>query len=224
MYKKMETIIVPSIIAKSQEELIERINRVKDHVKIVQLDLMDGSFVPNKSIDFDFQLPDTRCSFEAHLMVDDPLAWIKKHGKKVDTILTHIESCEDPKQIITAIKNLGKKAGLVVKPETPLGKIKGFLNIIDEVLIMTVKPGDYGGEFLPETLNKVRHLREISHDIDIEVDGGITPDTIKRAYDAGANMFVSGSFIIGSDDIDTAVAELKKEVELDGEKRHDKTT
>lgn len=217
--------IIPSIIAKDQEEMVERINRVKDHVKIIQLDVMDSSFVPNRSIDFDFQLPDTGCSFEAHLMVDDPLEWIKKHGKKVDTILAHIESCEHPKKVIDAIKGLGKKAGLVLKPETSLGKIKGFIHIIDEVLVMTVKPGHYGGEFLPATLDKVRHLRHISQEIGIEVDGGITPDTIRRAHDAGANMFVSGSFIMESEDTKKAIEALQdaleKEVNPDGSEGQD---
>ena len=216
--------IIPSIIAKNQEDMVERINKVKDHVNIIQLDVMDGIFVPNRSIDFDFHLPDTKCSFEAHLMVDDPLVWIKKHGEKVDTILVHVESCEEPKKVIGVIKSLDKKAGLVLKPETPLGKIKGFLHIVDEVLVMTVKPGNYGGEFLPETLDKVNHLREISQEMDIEVDGGITLDTIKQAHDAGANMFVSGSFIMGSDNIGAAVTALKKEVETDGKVRQDKTT
>ena len=206
----MKIEIIPSIIAKSQDDMVERINRVKDHVKTIQLDVMDGNFVPNRSIDFDFHLPETQCSFEAHLMVDDPLAWINKHGKKVDTILVHIESCEEPKKVIGAIKRLKKKAGFVLKPETPLGKIKGFLSIVDEVLVMTVKPGDYGGKFIPETLDKVRHLRNLSQEIDIEVDGGITTDTIRQAHDAGANMFVSGSFIIGSEDIGAAVTALEK--------------
>lgn len=201
--------IIPAIIAKNQVELDNRVRRVMDYVDLIQLDIMDGKFVPNTSIDFDFKLPETNCRFEAHLMIKKPNKWINKHFNKVDTILAHIESCDNPSKIINLTRNKGKKIGFVLNPETPVESIEEYLDDIDQVLIMTVNPGFYGSPFLPETLNKISKLREMKNDLDIEVDGGITDKTIRFVDKAGANMFVSGSYIIKSADVKKAIETLK---------------
>ena len=156
--------IIPAIIAKSQQELEEKINLVKDFADLIQLDIMDGIFVPNQSINFSFELPKTNCEFEVHLIVDDPDNWVKRNWQKVNTVLIPIESCEKPKEFIKFFKNpstrLGaRKIGFALNPETPLEAIKDYLDKINQVLIMTVNPGFYGSKFLPETLEKVRELR-----------------------------------------------------------------
>jgi ribulose-phosphate 3-epimerase len=202
--------IIPAIIAKSQQELKDKINLVKEYVEIVQLDVMDGEFVPNNSIDFDFKLPKANCFFEAHLMIKNPDEWVKKHIKKVDMVLAHIETCKKPKKLVDLVKDNGKNVGFVLNPETPLSTIMGFIDDIDQVLIMTVNPGFYGSPFLPEMLDKIKKLREFKSDLNIEVDGGITDETIHLVNKAGANMFVSGSYIVKSDDIRQAIASLKK--------------
>ena len=202
--------IIPAIIAKSQQELEDKINKVKEYVEIVQLDVMDGEFVPNNSIDFDFKLPKVNCFFEAHLMIKNPDEWVKKHIKKVDMVLAHIETCKKPKKLVDFVKDNGKDVGFVLNPETPLSTIMGFIDDIDQVLIMTVNPGFYGSPFLPEMLDKIKKLREFKSDLNIEVDGGVTNETIHLVDKAGANMFVSGSYIVKSDDIRQAIASLKK--------------
>ena len=204
--------IIPAIIAKNQEEFSKNILKVKDFVEIIQLDFMDGEFVPNTSIDFDFELPETKCSFEAHLMINNPLDWIKKNFEKVDTILVHFESCDNHREIISFVKSKNRRMGFVLNPETPISSIKKYLDEIDQVLIMTVNPGFYGSPFLPEVIDKISELRKISPNIDIEVDGGITDKTIELVNDAGTNLFVSGSFIVKSDDIKKAVEILKNKV------------
>ena len=204
-----EEIIIPAIIAKTQNELEEKIFKVKDFVEIIQLDLMDGKFVPNNSIDFDFKLPETNCHFEAHLMIKNPEKWIEKNHMKVDTILAHYESSDDPALIINLVKSKNKRVGFVLNPETPIQKIEKYLDELDQVLIMTVNPGFYGSPFLPEMLDKISALRKMEPDLDIEVDGGITPDTIQDVYKAGANMFVSGSYIIKSPNIKEAIDRIK---------------
>lgn len=207
----MERIIVPALIAASQEELDERLNRVKRHATRFQLDVMDGVFVPNHSLDFDFRVPGD-LAFEAHLMIQNPEEWIGQNSEKVHTILAHIESCRDPEGIIRKWRG-EKKIGFVLNPETPLDAITNVLDRIDQVLVMTVNPGFYGSPFLPETLDKVRELRALKPDLPIEVDGGITPDTIRQAHEAGANIFVSGSYIVKADDVKNAVATLQKRIE-----------
>lgn len=201
--------IIPAIIAKTQKELDERITKVMDFVDLIQLDFMDGRFVPNKSIDFDFKLPKTKCHFEAHLMINDPEVWIEKNYMKVDTILVHFESCKNHKKVIDLVKSKKKRMGFVLNPETSAKKIENYLNELDQVLIMTVNPGFYGSPFLPEMLDKISELRKMKSDLDIEVDGGITPETIYNVHRAGANMFVSGSYIVNAANVQMAIDKLK---------------
>ena len=108
------------------------------------------------------------------------------------------------------VKDENKKIGFVLNPQTNIRKIKKFLGKIDQVLIMTVNPGFYGSPFLPETLEKVKNLRDLKPEIDIEVDGGINDKTIILADRAGANMFVSGSYIVKSDNVEKAIFNLKR--------------
>lgn len=206
----MKKIVVPSLIAKTQEELDVLFPKVKDIAEFFQLDVMDGRFVSNSSLDFDLRLPSGKWRFEAQLMVEDPVNWVKKNGECVDTVLAQIESTENPKSFIEFVRNGNKKVGFALRPETEINKIEDYLDDIDQVLVMTVHPGFYGGEFLAETLDKVRKLRDRMPDLDIEVDGGIKPDTIVKAREAGANMFVCGSYLIQAD----TVEERMKRMEL----------
>lgn len=196
----MRNYIIPSIIAKNQQELDNLIGQVKGFSEIAQLDIMDGKFVENESINFEFTLPKSSLKYEVHLMINDPMGWIEKNHAKVDTILVHIETINDPDKIIDYVKSVNKKVGFALNPQTSIEIIKPYLDKIDEVLIMTVVPGRYGAPFLSDMLDKVRKIRELNQDIDIEVDGGISDKTIKDAHDAGANLFISGSYIIKSDD------------------------
>jgi ribulose-phosphate 3-epimerase len=146
-------------------------------------------------------------------MIKDPDKWINNHASKIDTILIHFESINDPITIINEVKEKNKKVGFVLNPETSVTKIENYLNYLDQVLIMTVNPGFYGSPFLPEMIDKISDLRKIKPDLNIEVDGGVVPDTIGLVDRAGANMFVSGSYIVKSKDVSKAIINLKKIVE-----------
>lgn len=210
----MKKQIVPAIIVNSQKELEESLKKIIDLVEIIQLDVMDGKFVPNESLNFDFKLPKTDRLFEAHLMIKDPIKWIEKNHKKVDTILIHFESCDDISRAIEFARNKNKRVGVVLNPETPIDAIKDILDKVDQVLIMTVNPGFYGSPFLPETVSKISELRKLKPEFDIEVDGGITDKTIEIVNKAGANMFVSGSYIMKSANAKNAIENLRKIVSL----------
>lgn len=199
--------IIPSVIAKSQPEMEEKINKVKDLVDYIQLDIMDGVFVPNESLNFDFKLPKIDSEFEAHLLIENPDGWVKRNWEKVDVILVPIESCKNPKEIINFLKGK-RQVGLSLNPETPLERIKDYLDEIDEVVILTVNPGFYGKKFLPEVLEKVKELRKLKPKLNIEVDGGINPETIKEAFEAGANFLISGSYIMNSQNPKEAINNL----------------
>lgn len=197
----MKKIILPSIIANSQKDLDERINNVKNSSGTFHLDIMDGKFVKNKSLMFDFKVL-KRKKYQAHLMVRNPVPWINKNEKKVKMIIFHPEPFKNNKkilEIIDLIKSKRRKIGLAINPGTSIEKIRPYLEHIDLVLIMTVNPGKYGSKFLPQTLKKVKQLKKIKPSLNIEVDGGINNKTIKKASNAGASIFVSGSYIQKSD-------------------------
>lgn len=206
----MKTEIIPALIAKTQEELDESVNKVKDYVKYLQLDVMDGQFVPNHSLDFKFELPENSCICEAHLMVAEPKEWIDNLLDIAELFLVHFESNDAIGETIEYVRKKGKKVGIVINPDTSAEQIEEYLDRIDQVLVMTVNPGFYGSGFLPEMLDKVKKLRELKPNLNIEVDGSINADTIKQAADAGANLFVSGSFIVKSEDPEKAVQTLRK--------------
>ena len=208
----MNNKIIPAIIAKNQNELDSKLARVINYVDLIQLDIMDNNFVPNSSLFFDFSLPKTNCKFEAHLMIKNPEEWIEKFGNKVDTILVHYESDFNIETLINLAKNLGKKFGFVLNPETKSQRISEYIDVLDQVLIMTVNPGFYGSTFLPDMLEKIREIRSMKETLNIEVDGGITDKTIKLVEDAGANMFVSGSYIVKSENVLLAIKNLKEKL------------
>lgn len=210
----MKKFIVPAVIAKTQNELDEIFDKISNHASLVQLDVMDGKFVPNSSLDFDFKLPEKNYQFEAHLMIESPMQWVEENGEKVDTVIAHFEAVNDPDAIIVSIKNKGKKAAFALNPETEIHQIKDYLLAIDQVLVMTVHPGFYGSRFLPEMLDKIRELRDLRPNLDIEVDGGIKPETIGMVDEAGANMFVSGSYLIRSVDVGERIDILKARIRV----------
>jgi ribulose-phosphate 3-epimerase len=208
----MKKFIIPAIIAKNQKELDISFKKVEKYSDIIQLDFMDGIFVKNHSIDFNFIIPKTECLLEAHLMVKHPLRWIEKNISTVDMILAHFETLLNPQKIVDVVRNEGKKIGFVLNPETSIDNIINFIDQLDQILIMTVNPGFYGSSFIPDMVEKISELRKLAPKIDIEVDGGITDKTINIVNNAGANMFVSGSYIIKSANIKTAFDTLKKEI------------
>lgn len=211
--KYMQTLVVPAIIAKTQSELNRMLSKVRKKVKRVQLDVMDGEFVPNTSLNFDFTLP-TGFEYEAHLMVKKPLKWVDKNADKVDIITMHVEPLKDIGAAIDYIKKKGVKLNLALIPKTKLDVITAYLKKINGILIMTVKPGSYciKKEFHPAPLEKVKKLREIDKVIPIEVDGCMNPKNIRLARDSGANIFASGSYVFKSNDVDRALKELEDAV------------
>ncbi|PIN99641.1 hypothetical protein COT72_05170 [archaeon CG10_big_fil_rev_8_21_14_0_10_43_11] len=205
--------IVPGIIAKNQKELDGALKKVMHLVDAIQLDVMDGAFVLETSLDFDFSLPNFKGSYEAHLMVANPHAWIKKHAHKVDAIIFHIESTKNPKKLIKEIQDADRCVSVAINPKTPVSAIEPLLDTVESVLVMSVEPGRYGSEFLQETVDKVNYLQTHYPDVPVEVDGGITPYTIVNEYFAGADSFVSGSYVMHNTNTKKAIETLKDVIE-----------
>ena len=206
----MKKTIIPAIIANSQKELNERLNKIKNISRIFHLDVMDGKFVKNKSLMFDFKVPRLK-RYQAHLMVKNPKNWINKNWKKVNTIIFHEEVFKKRKgveELIGFIKKKKRKVGLALNPKTSVEKISPYLSKIDLVLVMSVNPGKYGGKFLPKTLEKINQIKKINPSIKIEIDGGISDKTINGVCSAGGDIFISGSYLQKSQDSKKALRTL----------------
>ncbi len=206
----MQLEIIPAILVKTREELVERIEKVKPHVKTVQIDIMDNEFVPNKTIGLESlkNLP-KGIDYEFHWMVQFPEYWIKMiKGNHLHIV--HLESLMSWDNVRWAIRESGGRLGIAINPETSVEEAYKFEKEVKYILVMTVRPGFDGQKYIQEMEEKVEKLRKRYPDFDIEVDGGINAETISRAVKAGANKLVAASAIFSKPDAEKAIAELRK--------------
>lgn len=220
----MDLKIAPSVLAADFARLGEELEAVAPHVDLLHVDVMDGHFVPNLS----FGMPVieamrsvTDLYFDCHLMVTNPISLFEPiRGAGGDLVTIHIEVHPDPTRAEKAARDADLDFGLVVNPSTPFEAVAPFVEMCDLVLVMSVEPGFGGQVFISEVLGKVEAARNMVEkeglDADIEIDGGITPDTARLARDAGANIFVAGTAIFGAPDPVAAVARLRQAVDGGG--------
>ncbi len=189
--------VVPAILADEPEKLRQLVRRAETFTSYVQFDIMDGKFVPSRSIGVDdIALLKPEFDWEVHLMVlkpEDYISGFQKAGAK--RIIFHYEATPEPKKVISAIRRLKLGVGLALNPETPASAILKLADSIDSVLFMTVHPGFYGAKFLPEVMEKFRELRRILPEMEIEVDGGIKESNIAEVAQAGVDKICVGSAV-----------------------------
>jgi len=198
--------VLPAIIANSQEELDEMLSRINGKLEWVMLDYMDGRFVASKSLMFDTRLK-SGLKYEAHLMVENPSDYLNRLRGRAQVVIIHIES-EGFDKAVTEAGTLGFEVVIAINPGTGLDELEPYLNKVDRVLVMTVEPGRYGSQFVIEALEKVKRLRELVPNLPIEVDGAMNPENVRKAREAGANIFASGSYLMKSSDIQKALKTL----------------
>jgi len=211
--------ISPSILSADFSNLERSVASVKD-TEWLHLDVMDGHFVPNLTFGpcvIESIRDKSDHVFETHLMISNPGEYVEDFAEAGSDIITfHVEAVEDVKSVIEKIKRTGTKAGLSLKPATEFSDIDEFLPDIDLILIMTVEPGFSGQEFMDEVVPKIKEARERVNesglDIDIAVDGGISPKTAGKVVDNGANVLVSGSSVFKGD-IEKNLKALRNSVE-----------
>lgn len=209
----MKIMIAPSILSANRKKLQQEVKAVEKYADLIHVDIMDGKFVPPITFKADeIKAVKTKLAKDVHLMVEYPLTdgWIDRFKDAGASIITiHWESKDNTNEAIKAIKKKKCKAGISLNPATPLYKIKPYLDKVDMVLVMSVNPGYAGQSFIMPVLTKIKHLRRLKPDLDIQVDGGISKKNIGKAYRAGANIFVAGSSIFGKKDRKKAIMDLK---------------
>ena len=210
--------ISPSILSADFSQLGEEIKRLEEGgADMIHVDVMDGHFVPNLTIGPPvIKSLRKHCSlkFDVHLMISPVHKYIEAYANAgADIITIHPEATQNLADSIKEIKNLNKKVGVSLNPESKIELITEFLDQIDLVLIMSVNPGFGGQKFMPEVLDKIKQLKIIQQEkkmnFDIEIDGGINFENCKIAIDAGANILVSGTTVFKSNDGD-----IKKNINL----------
>ncbi|MCO7178799.1 ribulose-phosphate 3-epimerase [Streptococcus gallolyticus subsp. gallolyticus] len=210
--------IAPSILAADYANFASELKRIEEtSAEYVHIDIMDGQFVPNISFGADVvasMRKHSKLVFDCHLMVVNPERYVDAFAQAGADIMTiHAESTLHIHGALQKIKAAGMKAGVVINPGTPVSAIESVLSLVDQVLIMTVNPGFGGQAFIPEMLEKVAKVAQLrdekGYDFDIEVDGGVDNKTIKACYDAGANIFVAGSYLFKASDLAAQVETLR---------------
>ncbi len=201
-------ILAPSLLSADFSKLEEEIKQIENAgAKYLHLDIMDGHFVPN--ITFGAPVvkcirPVTKMVFDVHLMIENPEKYIEDFVKAgADIITVHSETVEDLENVIDEIHDLGVKAGVTIKPDTPLCDIEHVLHKVDMVLVMTVYPGFSGQKLIPEAMAKIPVLNEIKKqknlNFDIQIDGGVGLDNLREVLETGANIIVAGSAVFGAE-------------------------
>lgn len=195
-------------MAKDARELRHRFRKLHGVAKTLHLDIVDGKFAPNHSLDFPLKLP-REFRYQAHLMVRDPLPWIRKNLNRIGLFIPHFESLQEPAQYIAWMKQRKKKVAFAILPETKVTSLKKHLMNIDIILILTVHPGFYGGKYLKSELRKIEQIKRMNPKVRVIVDGGMNPKTIRQARKAGADFFVSGSYVNGAENPRKALRQLQ---------------
>jgi ribulose-phosphate 3-epimerase len=210
--------IAPSILSADFSRLGEEIDAVdRAGAEVIHIDVMDGHFVPNITIGplvVAAARKSTKKILDVHLMITDADRYIDSFADAgADWITVHVEACTHLHRTISRIKELGKKAGVVLNPATSLATIDYILEEVDLVMLMSVNPGFGGQSFIPSSLTKAGELKKriegLGLRVGIEMDGGISRQTIGAAAEAGVNIFVAGSAVYGSPDYAAVIDELK---------------
>jgi ribulose-phosphate 3-epimerase len=210
--------ICPSILNADQNQLQNEISKIAKASDLLHLDIMDNVFVPNFTFDL-YQaeqiIAESPIPVDAHLMITNPEDLAFRYGEfGCKSVTFHYEAAKQPHKCIEDIRSTGARVGLALKPDTPFSVISDFLPVIDMVLIMTVEPGFGGQSFMYQMMTKVKEARdEIDRgrfkDIWLQVDGGISLETISTAFEAGADTFVAGSAVFKDSDPGSMIEKLR---------------
>ncbi|MET9021605.1 ribulose-phosphate 3-epimerase [Actinopolymorpha sp. NPDC004070] len=208
--------IAPSILSADFARLAQAAESVQA-ADWLHVDVMDNHFVPNLTLGLpvvESLLAATDLPIDCHLMIEDPDRWAPAYAEAgAGSVTFHVEAAHAPVRLARELRALGTRAGMALKPATPVDPYADLLGELDMLLVMTVEPGFGGQKFLDLCLPKIRRARELAGgrglDLWLQVDGGVSAETIERCADAGADVFVAGSAVFGAEDPDRAVTHLR---------------
>jgi ribulose-phosphate 3-epimerase len=208
--------IAPSILSADFGRLADEVMAIAS-ADYVHVDVMDGHFVPNMTIGplvIAAVKRATTLPLDVHLMIEDAERWVPAYAEAgADLIGVHVEACPHLHRTLQQIRDLGKRASVVLNPATPPEAVEWVLGDVDQVLVMSVNPGFGGQKFIPSALDKIRRLRRMIDArglaVDLEVDGGVKVDNVAEVCAAGANVIVSGSGVFDTSDYAATIAELR---------------
>ena len=189
--------VMPSILTDNPGDLARMIRQAETFARYVQIDIMDGLFVPSRSIDSEGVAKlETTLGWEAHLMVLHPEAYLDGfHKAGARKVIFHYEATSSPREVISLAKNMGLEVGLAINPETPVSAVLPLFDEIGSVLFLSVHPGFYGKEFIPDVLEKITGIRAALSEVEIGIDGGIKESNITEVAQSGADVAYVGSGI-----------------------------
>ncbi|MFC5752466.1 ribulose-phosphate 3-epimerase [Actinomadura rugatobispora] len=211
--------ISPSILSADFSRLADDVAIIADAADWVHVDVMDNHFVPNLTLGLpvvEALLRTSALPLDCHLMIEDPDRWAPQYAEAgAGSVTIHAEAAKAPVRTLRAIRSAGARAGLGINPATPVEPYEDILGEIDMLLLMTVEPGFGGQKFLDVVLPKVRRARALIGDrpVWLQVDGGVSAETIERCAEAGADVFVAGSAVYGAEDPAEAVRKLRGQAE-----------
>ncbi|MFC7596663.1 ribulose-phosphate 3-epimerase [Terrabacter sp. GCM10028922] len=208
--------ISPSILSADFANLEAELGRIAN-ADWAHVDVMDAHFVPNLTLGLpvvEALLKVSPVPIDAHLMIEDPDRWAPGYAEAgCQSVTFHVEAARDPRRLARTLRAAGARASMALKPGTDFGPYEELLPEVDMVLVMTVEPGFGGQSFMADQMPKVRQVREAVRrhggEIWIQVDGGVSADTIEQCADAGADVFVAGSAVYGAEDAAAAVEDLR---------------
>lgn len=207
--------ISPSILSADFANLAAECRRVSGSADWLHVDVMDNHFVPNLTLGLpvvEALLKVVETPVDCHLMIDDPDRWAPAYAEiGAGSVTFHVEAANAPVRLARSIRSLGSRAGVALKPATPVDSVADLLGEVDMVLVMSVEPGFGGQPFLDLAVPKIRRARELIGDAQVwlQVDGGVSADTIERCAEAGADVFVAGSAVYGAADPAAACSALR---------------
>ncbi len=209
------TFISPSILSADFARLSEEAARVEGAADWLHVDVMDNHFVPNLTLGLpvvEALLKSTPIPIDCHLMIEDPDRWAPQYAEAgAGSVTFHVEAAAAPVRLARELRSLGSRAGMALKPATPVEPYVDLLPELDMLLLMTVEPGFGGQKFLDVVLPKIRRAKAAIGDLDVwlQVDGGVNAETIERCAEAGADVFVAGNAVYGAADPAAAIERLR---------------